>query len=65
MSVAISESRPAGRGRFASALASRDLRTLILAFIVDGSSSWAYTIVLTAYVFGLDQVFERVIFRLL
>jgi MFS family permease len=51
MSVATSESRPAGRGRFASALASRDLRTLILAFIVDGSASWAYTIVLTAYVF--------------
>ena len=46
-----SQSRHAGRGRFASALASRDLRTLIAAFIVDGSASWAYTIVLTAYVF--------------
>lgn len=37
--------------RYASAFRSRDLRTLIGAFIVDGSASWAYNVVLIAYIF--------------
>ncbi len=39
------------RGRYASALRSRDLRTLVVSFFVDVSASWAYSIVLIAYVF--------------
>lgn len=39
------------RGRYASALGSRDLRTLVAAYIVDGAASWAYSVVLIAYVF--------------
>lgn len=38
-------------GRYASALRHRDLRTLVLAFFVDGSATWSYNIVLIAYVF--------------
>jgi len=36
---------------YRSALRSRDLRTLIVAFIVDGAASWAYSVVLMAYIF--------------
>jgi MFS family permease len=39
------------RSRYASALRHRDLRTLVLAFIVDGAASWSYNIVLIAYIF--------------
>lgn len=39
------------KGRYRSALRSRDLRTLIVAFIVDGAASWAYSVVLMAYIF--------------
>jgi MFS family permease len=37
--------------RYRSALRSRDLRTLIVAFFVDGAASWAYIVVLMAYIF--------------
>ena len=39
------------RSRYASALRHRDLRTLVLAFLVDGSATWSYNVVLIAYVF--------------
>ena len=39
------------RSGYRSALRSRDLRTLIVAFIVDGGASWAYSVVLMAYIF--------------
>ncbi|MEO7130596.1 MAG: MFS transporter, partial [Dermatophilaceae bacterium] len=39
------------RGRYASALRSRDLRTLMVSSLIDGSASWAYGIVLIAYIF--------------
>jgi MFS family permease len=37
--------------KYAAALRIRDLRTLIIAFVVDGAASWSYVVVLTAYVF--------------
>ncbi len=37
--------------RWAGVLRGHDLRTLVLAFIIDGSASWSYIIVLTAYVY--------------
>lgn len=37
--------------RWAGVLRARDLRTLVLAFVVDGSASWSYIVVLTAYVY--------------
>lgn len=39
------------RNRYAAALRHRDLRTLVLAFVIDGGASWSYNIVLIAYVF--------------
>lgn len=37
--------------RYRAALRHRDLRTLVLAFLVDGAASWSYNVVLIAYVF--------------
>ena len=37
--------------RYGAALRIRDLRLLVLAFIVDGSASWSYNVVLIAYFF--------------
>jgi MFS family permease len=37
--------------KYRSALRARDLRTLILAFIVDGAATWSYNVVLIAYIF--------------
>jgi hypothetical protein len=47
------EAPPAERtgNRYAAALRHRDLRTLVLAFVVDGAASWSYNVVLIAYVF--------------
>ncbi|NHC14118.1 MFS transporter [Motilibacter sp. E257] len=39
------------RGRYRSALRSRDLRVLLAAFTVDAIGSWAYNVVLVVYVF--------------
>jgi MFS family permease len=39
------------RNRYAAALRHRDLRTLVLAFVIDGGASWSYNVVLIAYVF--------------
>lgn len=36
-------------GKFRAALRVRDLRTLMIAFIVDGGASWSYNVVLIAY----------------
>jgi CRP-like cAMP-binding protein/Na+/melibiose symporter-like transporter len=38
--------------KYRSALGTRDLRTLIIAFIVDGGASWSYSVVLVAYVYA-------------
>lgn len=38
--------------KYRSALRSRDLRTLIVAFLVDGGTGWSYTTVLVAYIYG-------------
>lgn len=37
--------------RFTAALRHRDLRLLVVAFIIDGGASWAYSVILIAYVF--------------
>jgi len=37
--------------RFTAALRHRDLRLLVVAFIIDGGASWAYNVILIAYVF--------------
>ncbi len=39
------------RPRYGAALRVRDLRLLVLAFVVDGGASWSYNVVLIAYVF--------------
>jgi MFS family permease len=39
------------RNRYVAALRNRDLRSLVLAFLVDGGASWSYNVVLIAYVF--------------
>src|SRR3954447_3613164 len=53
MAESAREAPPAerARSRYASALRHRDLRNLVLAFIVDGAASWSYNIVLIAYIF--------------
>jgi MFS family permease len=38
--------------KYRAALRHRDLRTLVIAFVVDGGASWSYNIVLIAYVFS-------------
>src|SRR6478672_7619172 len=43
--------RETSRGRYRNALAVRDLRTLIIAFLVDGGASWSYNVVLVAYIY--------------
>jgi CRP-like cAMP-binding protein/predicted MFS family arabinose efflux permease len=41
----------ATRGRYRSALGSRDLRLLLAAFLTDSIGGWAYNVVLVVYVF--------------
>jgi MFS family permease len=41
-----------GGNRYVAALRHRDLRTLVVAFLIDGGASWSYNVVLIAYVFG-------------
>ena len=39
------------KGKYRAALGVHDLRSLVLAFVVDGAASWSYNVVLIAYVF--------------
>ena len=39
------------RGRFRDALRERDFRRLVTSYLVDETSSWAYSVVLAVYVF--------------
>jgi MFS family permease len=40
------------RSRYGQALRSRDLRLILSAYVLDDTGSWAYNVVLAAYVFG-------------
>jgi MFS family permease len=43
---------PEATSRYRQALRSRDLRLILLAYFLDDSGTWAYNVVLAAYVFG-------------
>jgi hypothetical protein len=49
--VSASSGKGAARGRYRDALRYRDLRLLILSFLVDQIGSWSYVVVISVYVF--------------
>jgi MFS family permease len=49
--VSASSGKGAARGRYRDALRYRDLRLLIVSFLVDQIGSWSYVVVISVYVF--------------
>jgi CRP-like cAMP-binding protein len=43
--------KPAHSGRYRDALRSRDLRLLVVSFLIDQIGSWSYAVVLSVYIF--------------